>query len=71
MGPKELVKKWVEIFNRADSNKLSELYHKDAVNHQVANEPVIGKEAIKIMFAEEVSTADMTCIPHQAWNDNF
>ena len=50
-------------------NKLSELYHKDAVNHQVANEPVIGKEAIKIMFAEEFSTADMTCIIENIFED--
>ena len=32
------------------------------MNHQVANEPVVGKEAIKEMFSTEFSQAKMTCI---------
>lgn len=40
MPPKELVKLWVECFNKANSDKLSDLYHEDAINHQVANQPL-------------------------------
>ena len=44
MNPKELVEKWVEIFNRGNAEEIAELYHLDAINHQVANEPIKGKE---------------------------
>jgi hypothetical protein len=67
--PNELVKTWVELFNIADAEKISDLYHNNAVNHQVANEPVIGKEAIKKMFSEEFSAAEMTCIIENIFED--
>ena len=44
MRPKELVKKWIEIFNEGDTEKIAELYHLDAINHQVANKPIEGKK---------------------------
>lgn len=69
MKPKEVLKKWIELFNEADADAIVELYHTDAVNHQVANEPVTGKEAIRNMFASEFSTADMTCIPENIFED--
>ena len=47
MTPKQVVEKWVEIFNRADADAIAELYAVDAINHQVMNEPLIGKAAIK------------------------
>jgi len=65
MKPKEVVEKWVELFNKGDTERIAELYHSDAVNHQVANEPIEGKAAIKEMFALEFSSANMTCIPEQ------
>lgn len=62
MKPKELIEKWVACFNDADPVALSNLYAEDAINHQVPNEPVKGKAAIKTMFEEEFDQADMTCI---------
>eukprot|EP01133_Synstelium_polycarpum_P003650 gene3650-4192_t len=63
MTPKEVVLKWVEIFNKADALALSELYHDDAVNYQVANVvPVEGKDKIYEMFKGEFGTLDMVCI---------
>jgi hypothetical protein len=44
--PKQLVTRWVEIFNRADVDGLPALYAPDAVNHQVAEAPVEGRAAI-------------------------
>ena len=38
------------------------LYADNAVNQQVANAPVVGKEAISRMFADEFATAEMVCI---------
>lgn len=69
MTPKSLVKRWVEIFNEGDAGKIAELYHPDAVNHQVANKPVIGKEAIRKMFADEFGAADMNCIVEHIFED--
>lgn len=69
MKPKELIQKWVELFNEGRSDELAELYHEDAVNHQVANEPVNGKGAIKKMFESEFATAEMTCIVEHIFED--
>jgi len=62
MNPREAVIKWVELFNKGNSDELANLYHEDAVNHQVANNPVVGKMAIKDMFIKEFAEAEMTCI---------
>jgi len=69
MKAKDVVIKWVELFNEGDAEKLADLYHSDAINHQVANDPIEGKAAIKEMFASEFSTADMTCIPENIFED--
>lgn len=69
MRPKEVVNKFVEAFNNADINALANLYSKDAVNHQVAEQPVEGRDAIKQMFAEAFSEADMTCIVESLFED--
>ena len=53
LRPKEVVEKWVDAFNRADVDALVGLYHDTAVNHQVANEPVVGIAAIRDMFSAE------------------
>lgn len=62
MTPRETVEIWVTNFNAADADGLAELYHVDAVNHQVTQEPIRGREAIRAMFAAEFSQAEMTCI---------
>jgi len=69
MTPKAVIEKWIEAFNRADAGAIAELYAPDAINHQVANKPVKGKEAIREMFAREFDTADMTCIPEHLFED--
>ncbi len=62
MSPREIVERWVERFNAADVDGLVELYQPDAVNHQVVQEPIEGRNAIRAMFEREFATADMTCI---------
>ena len=69
MTAKEVVKKWLEAFNRADADVLADLYDENAVNHQVANEPVQGREAIKEMFAREFAAMEMVCIPENLFED--
>jgi limonene-1,2-epoxide hydrolase len=67
--PKEVLIQWIDAFDKADVNALSELYHDDAVNHQVANKPVEGKAAIKRMFEDEFAAAEMVCIPENIFED--
>lgn len=69
MKPKELIEEWVKAFNEGDAEKISGFYHSDAINHQVANEPVVGKEAIQEMFENEFSQAEMTCIVENIFED--
>ena len=69
MKPKEVIKEWIDAFNEGNATKISTLYHEDAINHQVANEPVEGLDAIRKMFEREFSSADMTCIPENIFED--
>lgn len=49
--PKEIVKVWSDAFNAHDVTKIGEYYSDDAINFQVADEPIHGKEAIQTGFA--------------------
>ena len=69
MQPKELVEKWVDAFNKADAEGVASFYADNAVNHQVANEPVVGKTAIYEMFKAEFANADMVCIVENIFQD--
>ncbi|MGA6970251.1 MAG: nuclear transport factor 2 family protein [Candidatus Binatus sp.] len=62
MSPREVVELWVERFNASDADGLAALYHADGVNHQVTQEPVEGRDAIRAMFEREFAAAPMTCI---------
>jgi len=62
MTPKEVIMKYVEAFNRADIDMLTELYADDAVNHQVVTDPVTGNTAIGRMLREEFAKTPMVCI---------
>ena len=67
--PKEILLQFIEAFNNADVEKLSNLYVENAINHQVANEPVVGKTTITEMFKQEFATADMVCIVENIFED--
>lgn len=69
MKPKKLIELWVEAFNKGDADIIAELYHDDAINHQVANEPIIGKTAIRKMFENEFEQSEMTCIVENIFED--
>ena len=69
MSPRTLVEHWVSTFNTGDASKLAELYHEDAINHQVAEQPVTGRTAIREMFAREFATADMECLVENIFED--
>jgi ketosteroid isomerase-like protein len=46
MRPKELVIAWVDAFNARDVSALVQFYAEDAINHQVAEEPVSGRASV-------------------------
>lgn len=69
MTPKQLIAQWVETFNRGDADALAAFYADDAVNHQVANDPVVGRPAIHAMFAREFAAAKMVCLIENLFED--
>lgn len=69
MTPRHLVQLWVEAFNRADADALAAFYSEGATNHQVAESPVVGREAIREMFRAAFATAAMTCLVENLFED--
>ena len=69
MSPKEVVSAWVEAFNAADANTLASFYHPEAVNHQVAESRVEGRDNIRAVFEQEFAAADMVCIVEHLFED--
>lgn len=62
MTPRDVVEEWVRRFNAGDAVGLAALYHDDAVNHQVTQEPIEGVLAIRAMFEREFAAAEMVCL---------
>ena len=69
VSPCRFVEDWVDAFNRADVDALVGFYAEDAVNHQVAESPVHGRDAFRRMFAEGFAAATMVCIVEQILED--
>ena len=69
LTPREVVRRWVEAFNREDVDALASMYAEDAVNHQVAEAPVEGRSAIRRMFAEGFAATRMVCIVENVFED--
>ena len=67
--PRDVVRAWIEAFNRADVDVLASLYEEDAVNHQVAESPVNGRAAIREMFARGFAATEMVCVPENLFQD--
>lgn len=68
-SPRSVVSDWVAAFNRQEVQALAAMYAEDAVNHQVAEAPVVGREAIRAMFAAGFAAADMVCIVENLFED--
>jgi len=69
LEPKDVVRAWVEAFNRADVETLALMYEEDAINHQVAESPVNGRAAIREMFAAGFARSEMVCVPENLFQD--
>ena len=69
MTPKEVVAAWGDAFNAADVEAITRLYHPEAVNHQVAESRVEGRENIRAVFEREFAAAEMVCIVEHLFKD--
>lgn len=69
LSPKNVVQNWVKAFNLGDADSISELYHNNAINHQVVFDPIEGKKAIKKMFLDEFAKYEMKCIIENIFED--
>src|SRR5262245_53169540 len=69
MTPKELVRHWVDAFNRADVGALASLYAEAATNHQVAESPAVSRAAIRDFFVAGFAAAEMHCIVENVFED--
>lgn len=69
MDPRKVVEAWVDAFNKRDVALLTSFYSDDAVNHQVAEGEIKGKEAISRMFKDAFATAEMVCIVENIFED--
>jgi limonene-1,2-epoxide hydrolase len=67
--PSSLVSAWVTAFNRQDVDALAAMYAEDAVNHQVAEAPVAGRNAIRAMFAAGFAAVEMVCVVENLFED--
>jgi SnoaL-like domain len=67
--PRDLILAWVEAFNRGDPDAMAVFYGEQAVNHQVVQEPVMGRAAIREMFARDFAEAKMVCIVENIFED--
>ena len=69
MKPREILQKWVELFNQYDYENLSELYEADCTIHQTPTGIINGKENIKNMFKNEFEQFEMVCIVENIFED--
>ena len=68
MTPTELIRIWIEKFNRTDIDGLADMYAPDAVNEQVVvGEPLVGREAIRNLFEVDFGRAKMVCIEERIY----
>ena len=63
MSTRRTIEQWVELFNAGDAEGISALYADDAVNHQIALEPVVGQAAIEQFHRDTFAGGPLTCTP--------
>lgn len=61
-SPKAVLRAWVDAFDSGDAAAVAGFYAADAFNHQVAEPPVYGRDAIHAMFQRGFAAAKMVCI---------
>ena len=52
MDARTVLSEWIEAFKARDPDRVADLYHDEATNWQVADDPVVGRENIRKMTAQ-------------------
>jgi ketosteroid isomerase-like protein len=63
VSTRHTIGRWVELFNAGDAEGISALYAEDAVNHQIALDPVVGRDAIEQFHRDTFAGGPLTCTP--------
>jgi len=63
VSTRHVIERWLELFNAGDAEGISALYADDAVNHQIALEPVVGRVAIEQFHRDTFAGGPLTCTP--------
>jgi hypothetical protein len=63
MTTRRTIETWVARFNAGDAAGISALYAEDAVNHQIALEPVVGRAAIEEFHRRTFAAGPLSCTP--------
>ena len=69
MTPRQIIQRWVELFNQYDHDGLAALYAENCINHQTPVGITEGRENIREMFRNEFSQFEMVCIPENMFED--
>ncbi len=71
VSTRAVVERWLALCNAGDAEGIAELYTEDAVNHQVALQPVAGRAAIEEMhrgvFAAKPVCTPINLVVHGEW----
>lgn len=63
MTTRATIERWVDLFNANGAEAITALYAEDAVNHQIALKPVVGRAAIEQFHRETFAAGPLTCTP--------
>jgi len=70
MTYKQLILHWVELFNAANDQALTNLYTEKAIIHQTPIGFIEGRENIRKMFQDEFNQFNMVCLVEELHEDN-
>ena len=67
--PREVVQAWLEAVNHADADALVALYARDAIYRLATGDSVVGRDAIRAMFARKFGTLPAVCTSENLFED--
>ena len=69
LSPREVIKEVVKAFNEKDIDRVMGFFREDAICHQVTEEPLYGRDAIRKMVADAMGRLKMEWIIENIFED--